>query len=193
MKTNLLYLLALLFVYSCKPPGKDLKQILLQKADDGFVDIVLDIVGKKETDSTIIFKVQGLNNIDIVGLEISLKKNIKAGFVNGDKKNLFLSNGISFRSLGKESDRFLIALTALYNLKSKNEMRKDNMIFTIANLNETDVDYNSGQYQLKAFLQTDTDVPELFVNFDFSNQVAYLNEKDQEYRQGIINYLTEKQ
>jgi hypothetical protein len=193
MKRNLLYVITLLFLFSCKPPEKGLTQIVLKKADDGFVDLVLNIVDKKETDSTIIFKVQGLHNADTVGLEISLKKNIKAGVVNGDMKNTFLSNGISLRSLGKESDRFLTTLASLYNLKSKGEMRTDKMIFEVANLNETDVDYNSGQYRFKAFLQTDTDVPELFINFDFTNQLIALNEKDQEYRQGIIDYLTKKQ
>ncbi|WP_029278257.1 hypothetical protein [Pedobacter borealis] len=193
MKRNLLNVITLLFLFSCKPPEKGLTQIALKKADDGFIDVMLNIVDKKETDSTVIFKAQGLDNTDTVGLEISLKKNIKAGIVNGDMKNTFLSNGISFRSLGKESDRFLTSLASLYNLKLKSEMRTDKMIFEVANLNEKDVDYNSGQYRFKAFLQTDTDVPELFINFDFTNQLIALNEKDPEYRAGVISYLTKKQ
>lgn len=77
MKRNLLYVITLLFLFSCKPPEKGLTQIVVKKADDGFIDVMLNIVGKKETDSTVIFKAQGLDNTDTVGLEISLKKTLK--------------------------------------------------------------------------------------------------------------------
>ncbi|QNN42111.1 hypothetical protein [Pedobacter roseus] len=193
MKKNLLSLITIFLLFSCKPSEKDLTQIVIKKADDGFIDLMLNIVSKKETDSTVIFKAQGLDHTDTVGLEISLKKNIKAGIVNGEMKNTFLANGISFQSTGKESDRLVTALTKLYNLKSKNKMRTDKMTFEVANLNETDVDYNSGQYRFKAFLPTDDDIPELFVNFDFTNKLIALNEKDPEYRTGVISYLTKKQ
>jgi hypothetical protein len=113
--------------------------------------------------------------------------------VNGEMKNIFIRNGISFKSIGVKSDRLLSSMIELYGIDSINgKMRNDLMVLTCANFNQQDLNYNSGEFKFKVFMETDEDVPELFVDFDFSNGLVYLNEKDIGYRQGVLSYLMTK-
>jgi len=159
----------------------------------GFVDLALTIVDNKQTDSTYEYIAQGLYNSDTVGIEISLKKNLKAGIINGEMKNVFIRNGIAIKSIGVKSDKLLTSMTELYGIDSiENQMRNDLMVLTCANLNQQDLNYNMGEYKFKVFMETEDDNPELFVDFDFTNNLILLNEKDVEYRKGVLKYLMKK-
>lgn len=189
-------LLILAGLYSCS--GQRSQKGLLDitsRIDEasGFINLTLNITDKKETDSTFIYTAKGLFKSDTVGIQVSLKKNIKAGIVNGEMKNIFVRNGISLKSIGVKSDRLLSSMIELYGIDSINsKMRNDLMVLTCANLNQQDLNYNSGEFKFKVFMETDQDVPELFVDFDFSNGLVYLNEKDVGYRQGVLSYLMKK-
>ena len=97
----------------------------------GFIDLTLNIIDTKETDSSFVYLAKGLYNADTVGIQISLKKGLKAGIVNGEMKNVFVPFGISINSVGLASDRLLNAMTELYTIDSINKvMRNDLMILT---------------------------------------------------------------
>jgi hypothetical protein len=182
--------------YSCSQQVKQNKLIDITSRIDkasGFVDLTLPIVNKNQTDSTYLYIAQGLYKSDTVGIEISLKKNLKAGIVNGEMKNVFVNNGITIKSIGIKSDKLLKSMTELYGVDSiGNQMRNDLIVLTCANLNQQDLDYSSGEYKFKVFMESEDDYAELFVDFDFSNNLILLNEKDLEYRKGVLKYLMKK-
>jgi hypothetical protein len=196
MKTILFGLLILTGFCSCIQQKKEHKLIDITSRIDnssGFVDLTLNIVDSKETDSSYVYLSKGLYKVDTVGIQISLKKGLKAGIINGEMKNVFVRNGISINSIGLSSNRLLNAMADLYKVDSISKiMRNDLMILTCANLNQQDIDYKLGAYKFKVFMETVDDNPELFVNFDFTNNLVFLNEKDIEYRKGVLKYLMKK-
>ncbi len=194
---NIFYGLTFLIVfYSCSQQLKQNKLVDITSRIDkasGFVDLALTIVDKNQTDSTYLYIAQGLYKLDTVGIEISLKKNLKAGIVNGEMKNVFVNNGITIKSIGIISDRLLKSMTELYGVDSiGHQMRNDLIVLTCANLNQQDLNYSSGEYKFKVFMESEDDYAELFVDFDFSNNLILLSEKDVEYRKGVLKYLMKK-
>ena len=196
MKNAFYGLLIMTGLYSCTQQEKQNHLIDITSNIDqssGFVDLTLTIVDKKETDSTFVYVAEGLHKSDTVGIEVSLKKHLTAGIVNGEMSNVFVHNGIAIKSIGSKSDGLLRSMTELYNIDSiGSQMRSDLMVFTCANLNQQDLDYNAGAYKFKVFMETEVDASELFVDFDFSNNLIMLNEKDVEYRNGVLKYLMKK-
>jgi hypothetical protein len=159
----------------------------------GFADIALSITDTKETDSMFVYTAQGLYKSDTVGIEIYLKKGLKAGIVNGELKDVFIGNAIKMHSIGSKSDKLLAAMGELYGVDSiSNTMRTDLMVLNCANFNQEDVNYTSGEYKFKVFMEMATGNPELLMNFDFTNKLILLNEKDVEYRIDVLQYLMKK-
>ena len=192
-KIKYLGLATLLAFISCNKSNELVDITSKIEKDTGFIDLVLSISEKKETDSTFVYSAIGLYNSVEVGIEISLKKGIKAGIVNGEMKNAFVNKGISIKSVGDKSNKFLNSISELYGIPKQNLiMKSGEIILTCANLNDKDIDYENGQYKFKIFMETENDAPELFVNFDFNENQIQLNEKDTEYRNGIVDYLTKK-
>lgn len=198
MKKILFGFLILLGFASCEHKSKIESKNLIDitsKIDKstGFIDLSLSITDTKENDSTFVYIAKGLYKNDTVGIKISLKKNLKAGIVNGEMKNVFVKNGISINSIGKQSDKLLTTMTELYKVDSINkEMKAESILLTCANLNQENINYDSGEYKFKVFMETEEDNSELFINFDFTNHLILLNEKDNEYRKGILKYLMKK-
>jgi hypothetical protein len=192
MKKNLFTFLILISIFSCSQNNLvDITSKIVKTS--GFVDIALTITDKKETDSMFVYTAQGLYKSDTVGIEIALKKGLKAGIVNGELNNVFVRNGITMHSIGSKSDKLLAAIAELYGgIDSIKTMRPDLMILSCANFNQQDVNYTSGEYKFKVFMETATGNPELLINFDFTNKLILLNEKDVEYRIDILQYLMKK-
>jgi hypothetical protein len=108
MKVNLLNLLVIIGIVSCTTQVKKNNIADITAGIDkssGFVDLILTIIDKKETDSSYVYRAEGLYKSDTVGIDISLRKELKAGIINGEPKNIFVSNGISLKSIGEKSDR----------------------------------------------------------------------------------------
>ncbi len=155
----------------------------------GFVDLALSIVDKKETDSTYQYLAQALYDKDTVGIEISLKKNLNQDSI----KKQSLNNCISFHSIGSKSDKLLTSMAKLYETAYVPlSFRKDEVKFTSISLNNNPVDYEKGSYTFKILMQENEISPELYVNFDFTNNQIQFNEKDVEFRKSILTYLASK-
>ena len=192
MKKILFGLFVLIGLASCSQANKkiELADISNMNVSD-FIDIPLRITQKSETDTSYICIAKAIYRSDTLGVQVSLKKGIKAGIVGDNMSNVFLNDGISIHSIGIESDHFLSAMTKLYGIDLQgNQMRNDIMSFNCANLNQKNVEYNKGEYHFKIFMESEDNYAELFINFDFTNQLIYFNEKDMEYRKGVIDYLT---
>lgn len=160
-------------------------------SNEGYINIPLNIVEQTKKDAYISYKVRAMSKNDMLELIISLKEGVPAGFVDGVPKNSFLAGGIIFESTGPKSDRLLTALAQKYKINSEKLVMQSKQVFTCANLNQTAVDYQSGTPKFKIFLEGGTEIAELYVNFDFKKSIIYLNEKDPQYRNALINLLKE--
>ncbi len=189
-----LIVLLLAFLVSCENSSNTNRLVdITSKIDktSGILDLTLSITNNNATDSTMNYTAIGLYKTDTVGMEVSLKKGIKLGMVGGEMKNPFIKNGIKFRSIGAKSDKLLSAISELYGIHSSDLIMKDEVtVLVTANLNRQDVNFDNGKYRFKIFMETEGGISELFVNFDFTNKHIFLNEKDMEYRKGVIEYLT---
>jgi len=137
-------------------------------------------------------KVQALYKGQIVELIIGLKDRIPPGLDdNGPNGNLFVEEGIYFKSTGKQSDLLLTAMADRYGIKTGPLKMKEKQVFTCANLNNSMVSYKQGVYRFKIFLETESDNAELFVNFNFDHKIIFLSDKDEAYRESLIKLLQE--
>ena len=171
--------------------GKPLIRVDQLLSNEGFINIPLNIVEQTSKDGYLVNRLQAMFKDDLLELIVSLKEGVPAGFEDGVPKNTFLVDGIIFESTGLNSDRLLTTLAQKYQINSGKLTMKSKQVFTCANLNNTAVDYQSGNPKFKIFLDGGTEVAELYVNFDFKKSTISLNEKDPQYRDGVINLLGE--
>lgn len=189
MKKNILLSILTLGFFSCKTNDQKMIDITNITITEGFLDVPLSIIATKELDNYFEYDAMATFKTEKVGIIIRLKKDIPAGFIDGEPKNMFLNDGIEFISKGVESDLLLWFLSNRYGIKNEFIKLKDTQMFTCANLNEKKPDYKSGSSRFKIFLESDEEYAELFVNFDFSKGIIYLNEKDEEYRVPLIKLM----
>ncbi|MDO6491149.1 MAG: hypothetical protein ABJD66_06215 [Cellulophaga sp.] len=183
--------LILLTIASCKTDEKQkVSNLSNLYAVDGFIDFPFTITNTKEDKDYYQYTIKATVDNDTIGMLVSLKKEIKAGFVNGEPKNMFIDNGIKFTSIGEQSNRLLNFMRKKYNLPAKEYALKQEQIFTCANLNQDDVDYKSGSSRFKIFLEDNEENAELFVNFNFLLNTIGLNEKDNLYRPQLVRLLS---
>lgn len=171
--------------------GQPLIQVERLLSNEGFINIPMNIVEQTSKDGYLVNKVQAMHKDDLLELIVSLKEEVPAGFVDGKSKNTFLVDGIIFESTGASSDRLLTTLAQKYQINSGILTMKSKQVFTCVNLNKAPVNYQSGTPKFKIFLEGGSEVAELYVNFDFKKSLIYLNEKDPQYREGVINLLGE--
>jgi len=189
MKKRLLLSILTLGLLGCKNDNSKIIDLTNLKSTEGFIDISLSIIESKESDKYIEYNTSATVNNDTIGIIVKLKKDIPAGFINGEPKNMFLKEGIEFISKGKESDNLLRFISEKYGFKNSNISIKDTQMFTCANLNQEKPNYKSGESRFKIFLEGEEDYSELFVNFNFTKRIVYLNEKDEEYREPLIKLM----
>lgn len=194
MKKKLLLSILTLGIISCKDDTSKVIDLSRLKPNEGFIDIPLSIVNVKDIDNYYEYDARATLNNDTIGIIVKLKKEIPQGFIDGKPVNLFVDEGIELISKGNESDNLLRFISKKYNLEERPLILKESQIFTCANLNQEIVDYNNGESRFKIFLESEDgeEYAELFINFNFSKGIISFNEKDQEYRESIINLMSKK-
>jgi len=97
-----------------------------------------------------------------------------------------------FESMGQSSDRLLNFMAIAYKSNLKNMVMKEKQVFTCANLNTEDLDYEKGKGKFKIFLESEdgSEAAELFVNFNFKSNEIWLSEKDMDYREPLLKLLS---
>lgn len=177
-----------------KIPGankKPLIQIEQLISNQGYINILFNIVEQGRQDGYLVNKIQAMSKSDTLELIVHLKEDAPAGLADGKPEDRLLVDGIIFESTGPKSDRLLVALAQKYKINAEKLVMKSRQILTCANLNKTAVDYESGTPKFKIFLGDGSEVAELYVNFDFKKLTISLNEKDPQYREALINLLKE--
>lgn len=185
-------ILCILCFIRCTSDHRQLRDITSKmKPNSGFIDLTLNIVERSETDSTYQYILESLYQKDTVGIEVGLKKRLKAGIRNGEITNQHIANGISIQSIGEKSNRFIRTLSQLYGVETAITGISDKKLqFPCTNFSNEDINYNDGDYMFKISLSSSSVKPEIYMNFDFTNNTVSINEKDVEYRQEVLAYLS---
>lgn len=158
--------------------------------------VALRISDRVDGDTSITYRALGLYENDTVGFNIELDKVIGAG-VNDDgsvnEEIGFKTGAISFVRSGPESDRFVAALAALWNVGDVTQMKTAPVEPLVFSSNRSAVDYNKPfTYSFKLFFAPDSAVPgEVFFTFDTYKKTIEFQEKGIEYRSQIVHSLGE--
>ena len=177
------------------------RPFLTQFSEDGFIDCVFSIVDLTETKTSYQFYMTSSFNGGIVGLNAEVVKGIQGGF--DDEMDLIqehvYSAGVILSRSGDESDNLLNILSQLYQLSitQKYTMRQLEPFTAIA-LHQGCLNMREEQIKIKIFgrddeekYDLDKDYYESFFNLDLKNGFVYWNEKDESYRESLINGLSE--
>lgn len=160
--------------------------------EEGFIDVVLKIVTEINEPNVVHYTVKGLYKNKIVALQLDVRQHIEAGLQdNAPNGKGFLANGVTFRSLGQESDRFIKAMAELYGQPEPRAFRKQPVSTMVFSLNEATADLNQKDiYRLKLFFEEEDRYAELYLHIDTERSEIWLNEKDMEYRTAVIQSLS---
>ena len=171
--------------------------ILNQFSEEGFVDCVFRIQRQQTSPSDISFHLAASFNGSPVGFDVRVVTPIKAGFTEDMQLNHdhVYREGVQFLRSGPESDQLISALSTLYGLPLSEGRMVDNESFTAIALHQGDIDMASDAIKIKMFgndQQTDNDKNycESFFNLDLPNKLVFWNEKDQEYREPLVRFLS---
>ncbi|MBJ8440888.1 hypothetical protein [Acinetobacter junii] len=175
---------------------------LTQYSDDGFIDCVFRIMNLTETKTSYKFHMTSSFNGEILGLNAEVIKSMEGGLDNDMhliQEHVYRAGVILFRS-GIESDNLLNSLSHLYQLpfKKQHKMREVESFTAIA-LHQGNLNMREEQVRIKIFgrddeeqYDLDKDYNESFFNLDLKNGFVYWNEKDESYRESLINGLSEE-
>jgi hypothetical protein len=151
-------------------------------------DLKLSITSINENDSSKVFKViSSYKGLD-VGLNVSVPsedKKSKSGFGSG----IILSSN-------EASDNFLQALKKVYGSKVEGKKFVKNISVNFVDLDAmaaqlgASSNSNSDEKQYKLFFEKESDVAEMYLNINEKQGWIELKEKDSEYRDSIIKFLS---
>ena len=171
--------------------------ILNQFSEEGFIDCVFCISQLIDTGASYKFHASASYSTQILGFNIEVIKDIKAGFDSDMSliNNHVYSKGVIFSRSGQESDYFLSVLSSLYGLKNNSYTMVDEETYTAIALHQGNIDIDEEPIKIKLFgkdseFHPESEYYESFFNLDLKNKLLYWNEKDQEYREALINGLS---
>jgi hypothetical protein len=207
MKKTILYMGLFTWLFGCKNADNkqdmtsDNKTVILKEitsrfdADEGWHDVFFSIVSSTSTDSTRTYICKGLHKGKTVGLQVETRADMGAGITPAGELNSqigFIKNAVQFKSIGEESDELIKVLADLYGKPTTKPFSKQTIWLTAFSLNQKPVDLDKKDYyKLKIFFDQDENLySELFLNINTQTGEIELNEKDEEYREGVIKNLT---
>ncbi|MFB2117694.1 hypothetical protein [Parapedobacter sp. 2B3] len=156
--------------------------------------VALRLVGRTDNDTSVSYVAQGLYKGDTVGFHIELNHQIAAG-INPDgsvnNETGFTTGLITFTRSGPESDRFVAALGALWNVGDVTQMKPGPVEPLVFSSNRAAVDHDKPfTYSFKLFFAPDAKVPgEVFFTYDTYKKTIEFQEKDTQYRSQIVHSL----
>ncbi|MCW7755446.1 hypothetical protein OOT00_15830 [Desulfobotulus sp. H1] len=170
---------------------------LNQFSEDGFVDCVLRITNRQDSQDTYNFDLRASYNGLVLGFGVEIIKGIKGGFdedMNLIQDHVYIK-GIKFYRTGPESDNLITVLASLYGFSDVSAKMTSEERFTGIALHQGEIDMISTPIKMKLFgRDRDDDLEESynesFFNLDLRNGYVFWNEKDQEYRKPLIRGLS---
>jgi hypothetical protein len=171
------------------------KDNLLIQSNDTFKDIVLKVTSvKKDFFNDFEILAENIYNNQTVGMKIIVRSNLQPGIENGEiKPELQTKGGVQFKSVGKNSDLFVVALSNFYGIPGKNTFTIKSVVANCLAL--TNMHFDVMTDKIKLLLTFDPDnkrtlFSEIYMDLDLCNNTISLSEKDQEWRRNIVELLT---
>ena len=195
MKTIKLLIMGLIsFLFSLKSNGQSQLIDITSQSEEGFHDLVLNIVEKHINNNQWIIVAKGQYKGIIVGIKIKIKNELNPGIVNGEvDKSAIIKNGVEFSTIGKESDNFIEILSGLYGFQTKKKFTSNPLLFTCIPLSSTQASLDKGYFKFKLFFD-DTNInnlySEIYLNPNFPKGLIEITEKDPGYRENLIKAMT---
>jgi len=149
-KIILFGLCSFLFVYNSL--GQDTIIDITSKSRKGYKDLALSVVDQQLTDGVWKIKAMGTYQDSIVGIQITIKDNLKPGIINGNLDNTSWDrHGVEIASIGRESDNFVQTLFELYGYSTEKGFSRDPVVFTCLSLNSQVASLEHGHYHFKLY------------------------------------------
>lgn len=157
--------------------------------------LFFSLVKSTETDSSRIYVAKSLNDKDTLGLQIEVVNDIPGGvFEDGEvnEEKAFVKGAIKFSTLGKESDKFVNALGAVYELPADHGMTDAVIEPLVFSSNKTAVDLTgNGTYAFKLFFANSAgEEGEMFAELNLYNRSFKMWSKDAEQFPRILSAFT---
>jgi hypothetical protein len=181
---------------SAEKPGNDSAQLqrdLVIDTSSGFVDLTFSLSSIEKKDSGFSLHISSAFGNQIAGFNVYIPDNAKkTGF----------GHGMIISSAGMESDNFLKLLARFYHVNISSDAKfckADTIAFVDLKQMMKDKDaVNLLGHDLKLFFEREGKTEEeyqyaeVYLNIDKGTGVVEFNEKDPEYREALIKFLSEK-
>ena len=165
---------------------------ITSESEEGFRDLVLAIEDHQHSaDGSQTFLASGMYKGRKVSLKVYLGPGWRSGPPDKDVPVTIFQGGVSYRSVGAESDLLLQAMDELYGTKQAPKVMNKATEFTAISLAGDPRDLARQPVKMKLFFESNAEdqYAELFTNIDLKARKLYINEKDEEYRAAIIRAL----
>jgi hypothetical protein len=172
----------------------DLPQIRLNESND-VQDLIFAIQEVAETpEGRVNIMAYGLHGDRKVGVAVSFRGGMMPGIVDDEiDRTAFYREGVSFSSVGEDSDTLLLSMASFYGATSETGRFVKRVATTSFALDGDPRNMMNEKIMFKVFFcpeGEDDKYAELYTNIDLPNRVLELLEKDEEYRVNIIKALT---
>lgn len=157
--------------------------------------VYLALVSSTEADSSVTYVGKSLNGKDTLGLQIEISNAIPAGVFedgNVNEEKAFQEGAIKLSSIGEESDRFVQAIAALYELPTDQGMTDGVLAPLVFSSNKTVVDLTgNGTYAFKLFFANgEGEEAEVFAELNLYNRSFKMWAKDAAQHARILSAFT---
>ena len=162
--------------------------------EEGFADLCFDIIKfEKKFLKNIYIECIANDNGKNVGFALELKRDM-TGLIDNDAQSWrTYKDGIKLIYLDKISDNLLDSFSKQYGFGETNLRLNKCSIIECGSLTSNPLDYKNKLVQFKCFVDSTGDkglYAEFYIDVDINNKKVYIKEKDMEYRNNIIKYLS---
>ena len=168
--------------------------------EEGFADLTFDIINiRKRLFGSFYIECVANDSGENVGFALEVKKDIKGiKIVNGNMdSNSWTTNigGIRIMYLKNYSDKFIKSLLKAYEFNDLDLKLNKVSPVECGCLTEEPADIENKKLNFKCFINSNLGTnlyAEFYINIDLPNKKVEFKEKDVEYRESIIKYLSRK-
>jgi len=173
--------------------------ILDQFGEEGLIDCTLRISNLVSSEHEHRFHLAASFRDESVGFDVVIVRGIR-GALNPEMTELIPDHvyydGVTFMRSGSESDRLMMVLAERYGLPREQRHMVDRFSFTAIAIHQYDVEMEVEPISIKLFGNDGEDMSEevyfeSFFKLDLPSKLVYWEEKDPEFREPLINALSD--
>lgn len=168
--------------------------------EEGFADLTFDIINvKKKLFGNLYIECVANDNGENVGFAVEIKKGMRGIQLKDGNLDPYTwtttINGIKILYLNDYSDKFIKSLLKAYEFNDMDLKLNKVSPVECGCLTEEPADIENKKLDFKCFINSNCNTnlyAEFYINVDLPNKKLEFREKDIEYRENIIRYLSRK-